>query len=163
MFRNRSMDHVRLVLLFTLIYVVLNENLSLLTVSLGVLSGIVAIMLTNKMLENDYVEMFHINMWLLLTYLWIIIRDTYVVGFDGILRIFTGNVKPNLITYESKLADEFLVALLANAITMPPGAIVVDRDDRVMTVLTVGYEADEFVSSTRLKIEKLFEKFDGAS
>lgn len=161
MFKNRFMDHARLILLFTIIYVILNEHVTVLTIGFGVGAGIVAILLTNKMLESDYVEMFHINGWLFLTYFWIIIRDTYTVGFDGIIRTLTGNIKPNLMSYESDLKDEFLIALLANAITMPPGAIVVDRDGNKMTIMTVGYDEQEFLKITHDKIEKLFKKFDG--
>jgi len=122
------MEHVRLSFLFTFIYVILNENLSLLTVGFGIVSSVAAIFVTNKILEIDYVEMFHINIWLVLTYFWIIIRDTYVMGFNVIIRTFKGNIKPNFIDYRSHLNDEFLIVLLANAITMPPGAITVDRD-----------------------------------
>lgn len=161
MFRNHKvMDHIRLIFLFTVIYVILNETLSWLTVSLGVVSGFSAIFLTNKILEIDYVEMFHINLWLFLTYFWIIIRDTYVVGFDTIVRTFKGNINPNYIRYRSDLKDEFLTVLLANAITMPPGAITVDRNGNDMTILTVGLEKDAFRKSTNEQIEKLLAKFD---
>ena len=154
------MDHIRLVFLFTIIYVILNENLNFLTVGLGVFSAVAAIVLTNKILEIDYVEMFHINLWLVLIYFWIIIRDTYVAGFDVIIRIFKGNIKPNFIAYRSDLNDEFLTVLLANAITFPPGAITVDRDGDDMTILTVGYDKKEFRKTTNDKIEKLLKQFD---
>jgi multisubunit Na+/H+ antiporter MnhE subunit len=161
MFKNyKMMDHVWLIFLFTAIYIVLNETLSWLTVGLGVVSGIVAIFLTNKILEIDYVEMFHINLWLVLTYFWIIIRDTYVMGFNTIIRIFKGDIKPNYINYRSDLNDEFLTILLANAITMPPGAIAVERAGDEMTILTVGIETDEFKQLTKDKIERLLAKFD---
>jgi len=158
--RSRLMSHIYLTFLFTIIYVILNENLSLLTVSLGVASGAAAIWLTNKILEIDYVRMFRINFWLVLAYFWIIIRDTYVVGFGVIIRIFKGDIKPNFIEYRSKLSNEFLTVLLANAITMPPGSITVDRDGNDMTILTVGFEEEAFRTSTQNKIEKLFERFD---
>lgn len=163
MLRNHKiMDHLRLVFLFTVIYVILNETFSWLTVGLGVMSGFAAIFLTNKILEIDYVEMFHINMWLVLVYFWIIIRDTYVAGFDVLVRTLKGNIKPNFISYKSHLKDEFLTVLLANAITMPPGVITVDRDGSEMTIMTIGYEEKEFLKTTNDKIEKLFKKFDDA-
>ena len=154
------MDHIRLVFLFTIIYVILNENLSLLTVGLGMFSAGSAIVLTNKIFEIDYVEMFHINLWLVLVYFWIIIRDTYVAGFDVMVRTFKGDITPNFIPYRSDLDDEFLTALLANAITMPPGAIAVDRHGNQMTILTVGYDKHEFRQTTNDKIEKWFKRFD---
>lgn len=157
---KKTADHLRLVILFTLIYVVLNEGFSVLTVSLGILSGVVAIWLTNKILDIDYVEMFHINLRLILIYFWIIIRDTYVVGFQMIVRIFKGTIKPNYIKYKSKLNDEFLTILLANAITMPPGTITVDREGDEMTILTMGFEDEAFVKDTYHQIERLIEKFD---
>jgi len=154
------MSHVRLAFLFTIIYVILNENLNWLTASLGVASGVSAIWLTNKILEIDYVKMFRINFWLVLVYFWVIIRDTYVSGFDVIIRTFKGKVEPNFIEYRSDLKNEFLTVLLANAITMPPGAITVDRDGDDMTILTVGYADDEFCKATKGKIEKLFRRFE---
>lgn len=158
--KHKVRDHLRLIFLFTIIYIVLNEALSPLIVALGVMSGCVAILLTNKILEIDYVEMFHINMWLVLVYFWIILRDTYVAGFDVLVRTLTGNIKPNFITYKSQLKDEFLTVLLTNAITMPPGAITVDREGSEMTILTVGYEEKEFCKVTCDKIERLLKKFD---
>ena len=161
--KTRLMDHIRLGFLFTFIYIILNENVSLLTLGLGVISSVGAIYLTNKILAIDYVEMFHINLRLVLTYFWIILRDTYVAGSDVVMRTFKGNMKPNFISYRSALNDEFLTVLLANAITMPPGAITVDRDGDQMTILTVGYGKDDFRQTTNDKIEKLFKRFDSTS
>jgi len=160
MFRNRFTDHIRLIVLFTFIYMVLSESFSLLTAFLGIASGVVAIWLTNKILEIDYVEMFHINLWLILIYFWIIIRDTYVAGYDTIVRIFKGTINPSFVTYRSNLNDEFLTVLLANAITMPPGSITVDRDGDEMTVLHVGFEEEEFLRDIEVKIEGLLKEFD---
>ena len=153
-------DYVQLVSLFTLIYVVLNESFSVTIVALGVVSGVVAIMLTNKLLEIDYVQIFHVDMGLVFVYFWVIIRDTYRMGFDMVIRIFTGNIEPSFVDFESVLDDEFLLTLLANAITMPPGAITVDRDGKVMTVLTVGISEDEFCLETRESIESLLVRFE---
>jgi len=158
--KSRLMDHVRLIFLFTIIYIILNQNISLVTVGLGIASGIAAIFLTNKILEIDYVEMFHINLWLVLMYFWIIIRDTYTMGFSVIIRTFKGDVKPNFISYRSRLNDEFLTVLLANAITMPPGAIAVDREGDDMTILTVGFEEEAFRKTTYDTVEKLLKRFD---
>ena len=158
--KSRLMDHIRLIFLFTVIYVILSENMNGLTVGLGVIAGSVAIILTNKILEIDYVKMFQINSRLILTYFWVILRDTYVMGFDTIIRIFKGNIKPNFIHYRSDLNDELLTVLLANAITMPPGTITVDRKGNEMTVLTVGFEKDEFCKTTYHTIEKLLKRFD---
>jgi len=153
-------DYASLVLLFTIIYIILSEDFSVLTVGLGIAAASTAIILTNKILEVDYVEIFHINVWIVLTYFWVILRDTYTMGFDVLKRIFTGNVKPNFIDYASELHDESLTVLLANAITMPPGAIAVDREGHEMTILTVGYEPVEFTKTTNEKIEKLLKRFD---
>ena len=154
------MLHVRLIFLFTIINVTLNENISLLTVGLSIVAGISAIILTNKILEIDYVEIFHLNLWIVLTYFWIMIRDTYVMGFNVIIRTLKGNIKPNFIDYRSDLNDELLTVLLANAITMPPGAITVDREGNDMTILTIGFEKDEFRKSTKDKVERLLKRYD---
>jgi len=155
------MDHVRLIFLFTVFYVILYLIFGLVTVGFGVASGVAAIFLTNKILEIDYVEMFHINLWLVLVYFWIIIRDTYTMGFSVIVRTLKGDVKPNFISYRSGLNDEFLTVLLANAMTMPPGAIAVDREGDDMTILTVGFEEEAFRKMTHDKVERLLKRFDG--
>jgi len=157
---KKFMDYFWLVLLFTIIYIILSESFSALTIGLGIAAASTAIILTNKILEVDYVEIFHINVRIVLIYFWVILRDTYTMGFDVLKRIFTGNVKPNFIEYKSELNDEFLTVLLANAITMPPGAITVDREGHDMTILTVGYEPEEFTKTTNQKIEKLLKRFD---
>jgi len=154
------MLHVRLSFMFTIIYMILNENVSLLTAGLGVASAVSAIFLTNKILEIDYVEIFHLNLWIVLAYFWIIIRDTYLVGFNVIIRTLKGDIRPNFINYRSDLKDELMTVLLANAITMPPGAITVDRVGNNMTILTVGFDRDEFRKATNEKVEGLLRRFD---
>lgn len=154
------MDHIRLIILFTCIFIILNERLSVLTVTMGIVVAVISIWITNKILEIDYVEMFHINAWLILTYFWLIIRDTYVAGFDTIKRTLTGDIKPNFIDYQTKIEDEYLRAMFANAVTMPPGTIVVNRDGETMSILTVGFERDSFVKETEEKIEKHILKFE---
>ena len=161
--KAKMIDYLWLVLLFTIIYIILSESYSFLTIGLGVAAAVTSIILTNKILNVEYVEIFHINIWIILTYFWVIIRDTYTVGFDVLKRILTGDVEPNLIPYKSDLNDEFLTVLLANGITMPPGTIVVDRDGDDMTILTVGYEPVEFVKTTNKTIEKLLKRFDSKS
>lgn len=154
------MDHIRLIILFVLIFVILNERLTLLTISMGIVAAAISIWITNKILEIDYVEIFHINALLVLTYFWIILRDTYVVGWDTIVRTLKGNIKPNTIEYKTEIEDEFLRALFVNAITMPPGTIVVDREGEDLNILTVGFEKEQFKVDTKNQIEKLIKKFE---
>jgi len=161
--KAKIIDYLWLVVLFTMIYIILSESYGFLTIGLGVAAAVTSIILTNKILNVDYVEIFHINIWIVLTYFWVIIRDTYTVGFDVLKRILTGNIEVNTIDYRSELEDEFLTVLLANAITMPPGTIVVNREGQDMTILTVGYEPDEFVKTTNKTIEKLLKRFDSKS
>jgi len=158
--KRRTIDYISLIILFTFAYIILNENITFLIVGLGIISGVVAIWLTNIILEIDYVEMFHINLKIILVYFWIILRDTYVVGFDTLKRIIKNDINPNYITLETKLEDEFLIMLFANAITMPPGAITVDRIGKKMTILTVGFEPEQFIKDTEKQIERLFVQFD---
>lgn len=156
-------DYASLVLLFTIIYIILSESFSALTVGLGIAAASTAIILTNKILEIEYVEIFHINIRIVLVYFWVILRDTYTAGIDVLKRIFTGDVKPNFIDYQSNLNDEFLTVLLANAITMPPGSITASREGHNMTILTVGYDPEEFIKTTNEKIEQLLQRFDSES
>jgi len=158
--KSRVMDHIRLIILFVLIFVILNERLTLLTISMGIVAAAISIWITNKILEIDYVEIFHINALLVLTYFWIILRDTYVVGWDTIVRTLKGNIKPNTIEYKTEIEDEFLRALFVNAITMPPGTIVVDREGEDLNILTVGFEKEQFKVDTKNQIEKLIKKFE---
>ena len=153
-------DYASLVFLFTIIYIIFSEDFSALTISLGIAAACTAIILTNKILEVEYVEIFHINILIVVIYVWVILRDTYTMGFDMLKRIFTGDVKPNFIDYKSALNDEFLIVLLANAITMPPGAITTSREGQDMTILSVGYEPAQFTKTTNEKIEKLLKRFD---
>ena len=154
------MKYAQMMVLLALIFVILNETLDWTIIPIGVVAGFFAIWFTNRLLEIDYLQMFDVNWQLILTYVWIIVRDTYILGFDMVLRILKGDINPQVFTYKSELKDEFLLTLLSNAITFPPGSITVDRDGENMTVLTIMQDKEKFRKEIYEKIEKPLAEFD---
>jgi len=149
-----------MILFLALIFVVLNETLDFTIIPIGVVAGSFAIWFTNRLLEIDYLQMFDVSWQLILTYVWIVVRDTYVAGFDMVLRILKGDINPKMFTYKSELTDEFLLTLFSNAITFPPGSITVDRDGEHITILTVMQDEEKLRKIIYETIEKPLVKFD---
>lgn len=120
------LNYLLILCVFTTIYVILTERLSLENVLIGFGISVAALVLTHKvLLTTRYTDSYTISGYYIIYigYLFFIILKSALVS---LAYIFTRNIGINLIEYTTSLKDENLKSMLANAITLTPGTVTAD-------------------------------------
>ena len=143
-----------------LIWIILNENIKLLTLLIGFFISVSTLRFTNSLLKVNYAETFYVPPIAFLLYACMLVKEIYVSGYDMIKRIFTGNITPTFIEYDSTLSDQLALILLSNSITLPPGGVTVSRHEQHLTILSANSDEEEVLKEVAKYEQKLkgFEK-----
>lgn len=140
------------VLLFTL-WVGLSGHLNLSMLGLGLVSACAIVYLTNRMDRIDR-EIYPARLTLLLIRFWLfLVREVVRANIDVIKRIFRpgkDNISPQLFELPLTKRTRLSRVIYANAITMTPGTVSVNLDNRTITVHTLSREAAEELRSNRM-------------
>lgn len=120
------LNYLLILCVFTTIYVILTERLSLENILIGFGISVAALVITHKvLLTTRYTDSYTISRYYIIYigYLFFIILKSALVS---LAYIFTRNIGINLIEYTTSLKDENLKSMLANAITLTPGTVTAD-------------------------------------
>jgi multicomponent Na+:H+ antiporter subunit E len=119
-----------------LVWLVLNETLSLAHFALGGLLGLGAIYMSEQYLTGiNYRNVYRIPLGLLMGYLVFLVIEIFKSGWATIKLIVTGRVNPGVVTIHTDLTDPFRRIILANSITLTPGTVTIDCTGQHLTVL----------------------------
>lgn len=125
-----------LVFVFTGFWLILNESLALSQILTGLLLSAISLLFTNRyLLENDYLVNYAIKPKVLLHYAMYLFFQIYRSGFSAILKIIKGEGTVKIIDYETCMSNELDICLLANAITLTPGTVTIDKNGRLLQIL----------------------------
>ncbi|NLO36920.1 MAG: Na+/H+ antiporter subunit E [Clostridiaceae bacterium] len=114
-------------LLFTVIWVILNEKIGWESIGTGFVLSLAVLAITDsQLLLSDYAWIYRINPLRLLRYAAVLLGQIYASGFAAIGRIVRGRDDSEIVRYVTGLDDDLAVALLANAVTLTPGTVTVD-------------------------------------
>jgi multisubunit Na+/H+ antiporter MnhE subunit len=119
-------------LVLTLLWVILMEELSIMSVAIGVLTGVFATLFSRRFLPYQQIE--NVNFYKLLTYPFFLIGQIYVAGFM-VIKIFIKGAVVEIVTVKTKLKNEALRVILADSITLTPGSILLDLEENNITLL----------------------------
>ena len=136
--------NLQMVIVFTIVWIILNENMRPLTLLTGSLISILTLNLTNKLLKLDYANVFNFSPLSFIMYMIWIIIEIYYSGYDMFKRIIKGDIEPTFMEYESKFKDPVSLVILSNTITLPPGSVTIDRDENVLSIITATAETEKF-------------------
>ena len=139
------------ILLFAL-WVGLSGQINGLMLSLGLVSTLIIVYLSNRMDAIDR-EIYPAHLTVLLLRFWLFLaREVIVANIDVIKRIFRPgkNISPQL--FELPLTQKSVLAhvIYANAITMTPGTVSANLDTKTVTVHTLSIEAAQDLLSGRM-------------
>jgi len=143
--------NLQVIFAFTIIWIILNENIRPLTIGIGILISILTLRLTNGLLKLDYAKTFSVSPLSFIVYIVWIIFEVYYSGYDMFKRILKGDIQPTFLEYESKFKDQLSLVLLSNTITLPPGSVTVDRQDQRLTIIVADSDQEKF----RKEIERI--------
>lgn len=128
--------YVMLALVFTIMWVVLNEKASVAVLISGMVFSVTTLFLTDYFLsEQHYLDDYSVRFIVVVKYLFYLIFQIYKSGFSAIMIIIKGQDDVQLIDYRSKLDDELSICLLANSITLTPGTVTLDKTEKDLKVL----------------------------
>lgn len=122
------------VLGLTVVWIILMEELSVMSVAVGVVSGFLVTLFSWKFLPYQEIE--NVKFFKLITYPIYLIGQIYAAGFSVIKIIIKGPVV-DIVTIKTQLKNEALRFLLADSITLTPGSILLDLNDDNLTLLWI--------------------------
>ncbi len=133
---RRILYYFETVLIFTLIWVVLNEKADLIRIVTGIGVSFIAIFFTNYyLLLEDYRTSYTIDILSILKYFVFLAFQIYKSGISSIRVIINGDGKVKITEFESILSDDLPLCLLANAITLTPGTVTIDKMNHKLKIL----------------------------
>lgn len=141
--------NVVVVLLLATVWVVMNERLTPIVVGSGLLVGVVALWLTNRLLQIDYATTVFLSPVATVRYGLLLAKEVTVAAGHMAVTIVRGRATVSRFELVSELEDEVLLFLLANSIILTPGSVALDRDGRRLVVLTCDDDVERAIAACR--------------
>ncbi len=154
-----------LILILLLIWISLNEDMSLESVIFGGIFSIISVFLPYYIFgDNDNITTYYMPVWFFFLYFFMMV---FYISKDGvclIINLLKGRKNPRVVKIKSKLKNPWYVSIVANSITLTPGTVTLDKTGNTMEVLYyLGGSDDAFSNYQDIawKFEKLFLLIDG--
>lgn len=151
------------IIVLAVVWVVLFEQLSLVTFLVGLLMAVIVVLFTDRfLLKGNYEHSYMIGLFTLLKYALRLLYEILMAGIDVIPNIITGKADVQIINCETKLTDELLIDILANSITLTPGTVTVEKSGSHLRVLALNAPArDEDARDViPLKLEDILLRYE---
>lgn len=125
-------------ILFFLLWVIFNGNLTLEICIFGIVISVVLFALVCKFMDYSLKKeaLFYKKSFLFIRYVFVLVKEIVKANFDVIHMILSQReeIQPKLVTFRSDLKTATGKAFLANAITLTPGTITVSLEQDQYTV-----------------------------
>ena len=101
-------------------------------IAIGVVFAVLVAVLTRNLIGENWERLLSPRRWLLFViyffgpFLWAMT----LANFDVVYRVITGRIKPGIVRISPKLTNDASTTLLANSITLTPGTLTVEVDDK---------------------------------
>lgn len=154
------MKHIRAIVVYTVIWVVWNERMDWYTLVMGLSVSSVAWLVSNLLMERDHAtHAFSLSLAAYARYFLYLIRQIYHSGIVAMTHILRGNDAVRITTHRIVLTDEFAQNLLANAITLTPGTVSIDKQEDTLHILSFAdNDGKPLVSEAAIRrIERILE------
>lgn len=137
-------ENKEVIILLTVVWIILFEQVSIFVVVTGLIASFLVTEFTDRfLLKGNYEHSYVIGLGTLVKYVIRLIWEIFVAGIQVIPAILTGKTDVYVVTVPTKLKDELLVDLLANAVTLTPGSVTLDKKGSDLQVLCLNPEFDE--------------------
>lgn len=144
----------------TVIYIALTERWTVQSALVGLAISAVALFATQKIfLNGGLLSSFTFGRYYFV-YVGYLLLVILTGAFVSLKYIFTKNISINLIAYETKLSDENLKIMLANAITLTPGTVSADVKGDIIEVMKLCKNPDSDQTAGFAKMEKVLKLLD---
>ncbi len=139
---KKILSYSYLTLFYTGIWLILSEGASLFNLVSGLFFSIIAIFFTNHyLLKTDFLHAYGLKPVIFFRYAAYLFLQIYLSRFAAILKIIKGQDKVKIIAYQTCITDDLAINLLANAITLTPGTVTIDKEGRQLKILSFDDES----------------------
>ncbi len=135
---KRLLHYVKMMIVFAVVWVILEERIDGTTVLMGALIGLGTMLVTDRyVLRGDYQETYRLGFWTALRYVASLIVQIYVAGVQAVYRVLTRKLNVGIVDVKTSLTSDFHISLLANSITLTPGTVTLDRKGDTLKVIWI--------------------------
>jgi len=133
---SKRLYDLQLTLIFTAVWLILFEKISLLLMLSGIIVSFLAIRLSERFfLGCTYYNRYYFNLFRIIAYFIFLIKEIYLAGFSTLIKIITGDVHTDVVTITTEIDSDFKKSILANSITLTPGTVTLDLKGQQLKVL----------------------------
>lgn len=154
--------YAQLILLLSIFWVVLFEDVNGLILVFAPLVSMVAIALSEKfLLKDSYYNLYYFNALKLLRFTLFLLWEIFRSGLSIIPTIVTGKANPTFVEIYTDLEKNLDLVVLSNAITLTPGTITVDLEGHRLIVLWMNPQTENTTKAGELikgKLEKIIKE-----
>jgi multicomponent Na+:H+ antiporter subunit E len=128
--------YARTIVILTALWLILNERMSAVDIVTGAAIAAIAVLLTNRLvLRGSFRSAYPLRIRFALLFGLRLVVAIYVAGVQALRAMLSGTVRARVITVHTTLRSNFGIAMLANAITLTPGTVTIERDGETLRVL----------------------------
>lgn len=133
----KTLRYAKVILMYSLIYLALAESIGWGVWAMGLVLSALAVLLSESIMVNtSYLEAFSIPFGSAIRYFLYLLVQIYRSGIAALKNVIRGNERVTFTIFRSSLDNGFYQNLLANAITLTPGTVTVERNGAELTVLS---------------------------
>lgn len=136
--------HITFILFLTLIWCILNNSFAPLTIMAGFILSSIAILMSCRIHGGEpFMHRLHISLFGFIKFFLLLIGHIYLSTFHMVRMILSSRIDLRLVHINTTLKHDWSIFFLANAITLTPGTVTVNRHDHNLLVLTAFPKSDE--------------------
>jgi len=140
---KKALKYLFTVLIFAGIYIILKEKLNLVVFISGCVLAVAALWLTDRfLLREAYIQQYTLKPIRFIGYFFFLLYQILRNGFIAAYLTLFAKADYAFFSYRSSLTDDFKLNLLANSITLTPGTVTVDRDNKTLLIIQLIREND---------------------
>lgn len=129
-------NHFVLIIACTAIWCLLNNSITIPVVLMGFVISFFSSILMDLLLKgHSFRGMYSITLFGLIRYMIVTVIAIYKSAFMVSYQILTGKMNPQFVTVITKTRRPFIKSLIGNAITLTPGTVTIDINNKTYTVL----------------------------
>lgn len=131
------LNHKIFVLFLLVLWCIMNGNFYLTTIIQGLFFSSLSIIISCNLPGGEqFLHSLNISLFMFLKFIVILFINIYLSTFSIIKLIFTSNINPRLVDINTTLKNDWSIFFLANAITLTPGTVTVNRNGNTLLILT---------------------------
>ncbi len=155
---RKLLFNTEIIILSILIWIILNESLSISTLFFGAVAGILSILVAkNIIMMDDYADIYKLKPLKMIKFFIYLIIQIYSSGISTIGKIISGRINPDIVEISTELSNDIEICILANSITLTPGTVTIDKKGNRLKVLWLDCVTKDSENAGEL-IKKRFEE-----